>query len=633
MWDTLWQDEEFLTAFNSYNSRINNSLEILKEKPYDAIGRDEDLFDLNVYMERPETPVVALLGKAGVGKSALIEEYAKQINHNKLVNKTGHKFLILSLRAGVLGAIGTNKLQTELANIFNEVEKLEKLAKKRLQDNKVHFIVFIDEFHLMVTIFGAMTKIGGDIAKDRLARPPIRVVTATTDREYNEYIATDDAFKERFQEMNIRELPRRVVLEILRQYYLQKAPELDVPDNSLLELIYEVGRAYLTENAEPRKSKSMVETMIGYTRATGNRPTRAVVEYFYRKQKGIELNIRIDRMKVRETIDKRVKGQKMAVWTAKRMVNQLAFPLDNTSNKPMATAMFTGPTGVGKTELAKSIAEGVFGDEKAMFTMNMPEYSLKESEPLFRKRLGEHLRRYPHTLILFDELEKAHQVILDNLLYILDEGLVRFDYQTVDGKIGTTTVSLRNTIIIGTTNAGHEVYNKEAKYRNNEVDMKVATRQLLGSLRNNLISGETKFRPEFLGRFQRIIPFTALDQRTLVEIGEVKLSSMLMKLKQKYQIDVRTRKPKDFAHGNEGIVFNTTDVNYYISAKRVNEIEAQQGGARNLDREFNAEIYDEILEKMVEYDGVYTFNMYMSEDSAVYKNVDVDNGGVIIEPA
>lgn len=633
MWDILWKTQEFEDAFNEYNNRINNSLVLLKEKPYDAIGRDEDLQDLNVYMERPETPVVVLLGLAGVGKSAIVEEYIKQVNSGKLKNETGHKYMVLSLRVGLLGAIGQGSLQTELANIFDEIAKLEKLAQKILDDEKFKFILFIDEFHLLVTIFGRGSKIGGDIAKDKLARPPIRVITATTDEEYNRYVATDKPFKERFQEMTIVELPKKIVLDILRNYYRQKAPELEIPSDELLELIYDVGKDYLTENAEPRKSKNMVETLIAYRRATGKNPTLAILQYYYRKQKGIVLDVKINSGRVHQVVQRRIKGQEMAVYTAKRMINSLAYPLNKTRNKPMMVALFTGPTGVGKTELTKALAEGVFGSEKSMFTLNMPEFSQETSEALFRKRLGEHIRRHPHSLILFDELEKAHQVILDNLLFILDEGLVSFETTSVDGYRETSTVSLRNSIIVATTNAGHEIFNNDAKFGNDKLDMKVRARVLLEGLSTNLITGETKFRPEFLGRFQRIIPFRALDQKTLVEIGEVKLNKMLKSFLDEYNIHLDVLPPREFVFGDEGKKFFTNEINYYVSACRVNEVDAKQGGARNLDREFNNVVYDEIVDKLVEYPSCKTFTLRMSKDSKVYKQgVDVDKGGLEVEP-
>ena len=633
MWDILWSIEEFTTAFEEYNKRINNSLVFLKEKPYNAIGRDEELEDLNVYMERPETPVTVLLGLAGVGKSALVEEYIKQVNSGRLMNATGHKFMVFSLRVGLLGAIGTGKLQTELANIFDEIKKLETIAQRLLHDENVKFILFIDEFHLLVTIFGKGSKIGGDIAKDKLARPPIRVITATTDEEYNRYVATDKPFKERFQEMRMRELPKSIVLDILRNYYKQVAPEIKIPPDEMLDLIYEVNKAYQTENAEPRKSKSVIETLIAYKRATGEEPTTETLEHFYRKQKGIELNIKINMKAVHAVIDRRVKGQEMAVYTVKRNINSLAYPLDDTTNRPMRTLLFTGPTGVGKTEMTKAIAEGVFGSEKSMLTLNMPEFSQAISEPIFRKRLGEYIRSNPHSLILFDELEKANRAILDDMLGILDEGLVSFETESVDGYIESTKVSLRNTIIIATTNAGHEIFNNDAKFGNPNVPMKVRSRTLLEELRTNLIEGETKFRPEFLGRFQGIIPFRALDQKTLVEIGEVKLDKILSRFRDKYNLKLDTLSERDFEFGDNGKVFHTTEINYYVSALRVNEIDAKQGGARNLDREFNAIVYDEIVDKLTEYPNCNHFKLRMSKDSKVFnQGVDVDKGGLEIEP-
>ena len=213
---------EWLDEFNKYNASIGDSLQELAEQPQDVVGRDRELDLLEQVLTRPITPIALLIGNAGVGKTAIVEEFVKRTNEGRLGIR-GVKYLVTSLALGELSALDRNKLQAAISNVLADLKNFEMKAQKALMDDEIRVLLFIDEVHMLVTIFGEGTKIGGDLAKDKLARAPIRVIAATTSREYDSTIAVDEPFAERFKRIEIQELDRSVVHDIARNWWSKVA--------------------------------------------------------------------------------------------------------------------------------------------------------------------------------------------------------------------------------------------------------------------------------------------------------------------------------------------------------------------------------------------------------------------------
>ena len=200
LWNRLLKNENFKEKFNKYNKSIADSLYVSNQQEHNVLGREDEIERLRGIMERPLTPVALLIGQAGTGKTALVQEFAKQ---SKL-----HNYVVLSLRLGTLGALDSGSLKNALANILNNLKTLQDEARVVLEDDNFEIILFVDEIHMIVTIFGPGTKIGGDVLKDILTKPPIKVIGATTQREYDSTIATDKPLAERFKQIEIKELPK-----------------------------------------------------------------------------------------------------------------------------------------------------------------------------------------------------------------------------------------------------------------------------------------------------------------------------------------------------------------------------------------------------------------------------------------
>lgn len=399
----------------------------------------------------------------------------------------------------------------------------------------------------------------------------------------------------------------------------------------------DANKMYRSDSAEPRKSLDILEDLVSYTRRTGKRAEFAQLDKIFRDRYSINLSFHVDPEEVYSEIEKRVKGQPYALHQLRRMVRSMTFQLDAVSNKPMMTALFTGPTGVGKTETTKCIADSLYPGEDVLLNINMPDYKTPEHEAAFRKRLGEHIRHTPNAIILLDELEKAHETILDALLTILDEGLVTFESVNREGVAEVNTVSLRNSIVIATTNAGAEVFANDARFSQrgargkDELDA-VSTaevEQLYKSL-IKFLQG-SGFKPEMLGRFNRIVPYRGLSSDTLLTIAENELKSFKDKLLVHKGITVEYNAPRQWPE--DVYDFVTTDVALYVAFIKAKADDPNSGGARAVKREINANVYDPLVDAIIDNPDCTHFKVSVSEKAPIYVfGAAASEGGVIVEP-
>ena len=349
LWQQLMSHEMFNKQFTAYNKTLNNALIQLAEQPQDIQGRDAEIDMLYGVLERPKTPVALLLGQAGVGKTALVEEFAKQLNSGRKRTNLRYKYVMVSLRLGVLASLGVHDLQSRLASLLDVLKQFQILAQNVLKDRSIQFVLFIDEMHMLVTIFGPGTKVGGDVIKDVLARAPIRVIAATTKKEYDSTIAVDAPLKERFKVIEMAELPPNIVENICYNWWEKVAPDCPPPTRAILRRVIKANAMYRSDSAEPRKTIDILEDFVSHCRRTGLAVTDKVVERLFEQRYSINLSFKADPDKVYQNLERRVKGQPFALYTLKRALRSLVFQLDPISNKPMLTMLFTRPTGVGKT--------------------------------------------------------------------------------------------------------------------------------------------------------------------------------------------------------------------------------------------------------------------------------------------
>lgn len=634
VWKRLEKQSRFMNAFNKYNSMCGNAFVRLKEQKHDIQGRDKESAMLVRIMERPLTPIASLIGPAGVGKSALVEDFVKRVGRGEIQSLPGREYFVVSLRIGNLKTLGNDKLQAVMSNMLDEMAKLEKIAQEVLQNKKIRLILFIDEFHMLVTIFGPGTKIGGDLMKDVLARASVKVITATTRKEFDSTIAVDEPFKERFKEIELNELPTHVVLDICKNWWQSNVPKLPMPNDQLIMKVLNANKAFRAQQAEPRKSLDIMEDLVASMRVTQRPVTEDVIDEIFKDRFHINLNLDFDADGIFANVKKRVKGQALALYELQRALRAVAFQLDKNPNKPIMTLLLTGSTGVGKTETTKAICETLYPGENVLQNFNMPDYKLESAEPAFRKKLGETVRHQPNSVILLDEFEKGSDAIKDSMLAILDEGIVNFEVENREGQVEIHKVSLRNTIVIATTNAGHEVFQNMAEFAQDNDGFSLSNtaksqyEQLRNSLNNHLKM--VGFKPEMLGRFDRIIPYRNLTENVMIEICDAIIDNYFDKLLKLKGIKIERAPKVEAVINNKRELVN--DLSAFITKIRARSEDSTAGGARQLKRAIKTDIEDPIIDTVLDNPGKKHFRVYVSKQSRLFDPGASDTkGGIVID--
>jgi ATP-dependent Clp protease ATP-binding subunit ClpC len=485
-----------------------------------VIGRRDELLQVVQVLARKEKNNPILVGEPGVGKTAVVEALALRAVAPRaapiLQNKRILEISLTNLLAG-----------TRFRGDFEE--RLQGVLGEAQQDKDV--ILFIDEIHMVVGAGSGGTGFdAANILKPALARGQLRLIGATTPEEYRRFIESDAALERRFQPVLIEEPTPAQTLEILRglqasyeeHHQVQFLPEA-------LEAAVELTARYIPERRLPDKARDALDQAAAQARLqtltlhdgaeSGPLISREHVASTVAGWKGIpveqvSLDARQRLLDLPQSLRRRVKGQDEVINAVTQAVQAAYMGLSN-PHKPHAVFLFAGPTGVGKTELAKALAEQLFGDEANLLRFDMSEYMephsiarLIGSPPGYvghgeAAQLVDAVRRRPFSIILLDEIEKAHPLVANLFLQVFDDG------RLTDTK--GRTADFRNTIIIMTSNLGAEEGLEPEPavfgFRRQPEAVDRLNQCIIGALRQN-------FAPEFLGRITSIQLFCPLDQAT-----------------------------------------------------------------------------------------------------------------------
>ena len=531
-----------------------------------VIGRDKEISRVIEILNRRTKNNPVLIGEAGVGKTAVVEGLAQKIVDSQVPEKLQNKRVI---RLDVVSLVQGTGVRGQFE------QRMQQLIKE-LQANK-NIILFIDEIHEIVGAGNAEGGMdAGNVLKPALARGELQLVGATTFNEYRQ-IEKDSALARRLQPVEVNEPSVEETLKILQgikpkyeNYHhvkytdeaIEAAATLSnryiqdrfLPDKAI-DLLDESGsRKNLTLNPIDPKNVQQKIDQAQAQKQTALKQEDYEKAAFYRDQvkkledmrdnkvdtekqptvteKDIEqvveekTNIPVGELKAQEQqqlknltpdLEAHVIGQNKAVEQVSRAIrrNRVGF---NKTGRPIGSFLFVGPTGVGKTELAKQLAKQLFGSEDAMIRFDMSEYMEKHSVSKLigsppgyvgyeeAGQLTEKVRRNPYSLILLDEIEKAHPDVMHMFLQILDDGRLT-DSQ---GR----TVSFKDTIIIMTSNAGQGESEASVGFG---AEANGTTNSVIDKLGNY-------FKPEFLNRFDGIIEFAPLSKDSLLKIVDLMIS-------------------------------------------------------------------------------------------------------------
>jgi ATP-dependent Clp protease ATP-binding subunit ClpC len=524
------------------------------------VGRRPELLQIIQTLARRSKNNPVLVGEAGVGKTAIVEALAVRAVQGKDSQILGDK-RIIELNMGAL--MGGTKYRGEFE------ERLDHILKEVHTHPEI--ILFIDEIHMLVgagqTGDGSMD--AANLIKPALARGELRCIGATTIREYRRNIETDPALERRFEKIIVNEPSRDETIEILKglrhkweehhqarftDQALQTAVDLSIRfdgDHQLPDKAID-----LIDKAGARTRIPILSMMLGDNTASGTHVNGEVTEMTVARvlseKIGVPLDVIMGHMESGEKsrlleleafLKQRIIGQDEAIArVCKRLIMAHAGLAER--HGPLAVFLFLGPSGVGKTEMARSLAEFLFGNEANMIRLDMSEYMEEHS---FSKMIGSppgyigheeegqltgNLRTKPHSIVLLDEIEKAHPRIFDLFLQVFDDG------RLTDSK--GRTADARNAIFIMTSNitAGKQADLSflPSKQTEDEILHEVAKR----------------FRPEFINRVNEQIIFKSLGQEDVQKILKPMLEEIRQSLQTQYQVTLHVDKQAEILLAQTG---------------------------------------------------------------------------------
>ena len=493
-----------------------------------VIGRDEEIRRSVQILSRRSKNNPVLIGEPGVGKTAVAEGIAAYIAGSDAPDSmAGKRLVALDLPALLAGTKYRGDFEERVKAVLKDVKKAGDV------------ILFIDEMHTMIGAGSAEGAIdAANILKPALGRGEVQIIGATTPEEYRRHIEKDAALERRFQPVKIAEPSRSDSLKMLGavRQGLEKHHGVKISDAALTAAV-DLSARYINDRFLPDKAIDLADEAAAHIRVSGGglvtaEDIAAVVSLWT----GIPVaNLSADETKrlrnMESILHRRVIGQNEAVTAVSRAIRRGRVGLSD-PNRPIGSFLFLGPTGVGKTELCRALAEAVFGESEAMIRLDMSEYMEKHavskligSPPGYvgyedGGQLTERVRRKPWSVVLFDEIEKAHEDVWGILLQIMDDGRLTDSA----GRV----VSFRNTIIVMTSNVGAKSIS-EGRPRMGFTPDGGDEAQLMRARINEEL--RRTFKPEFLNRIDETIVFRRLSRAEIRSIAERMLLTVAERFK------------------------------------------------------------------------------------------------------
>jgi len=537
-----------------------------------AYGREKEISRIIEILGRRNKNNPCLIGEAGVGKTAIIEELALRICKGNVDDFLKDKKIIsLDLTQLLAGSKYRGDFEDRLKKCIKEI-----------RDNK-NIIVFIDEVHMIVGAGAAEGAIdAANILKPLLARGELQLIGATTMEEYRKYIEKDTALARRFQSVIVKEPSYEDTIKILEQTKSNYEQYHNVSiSKKAIESAVRLSIKYIPEKYLPDKAIDLLDESASRVKINGLKETvdEADVEKVITELVGIPLkNVNESQMEklrcIKKKISDRIIGQDDAVDSVVRVLKRGSLKLKD-SSRPIGSLLFLGPTGVGKTEMAKVIAEEFFGNPKNIIRLDMSEYmepnavsKLIGAPPGYvgyndEKNLVNEVRKMPYCVLLFDEIEKAHSDVLNVLLQIMEDGKLTNSNGVV--------ANFQETLVILTSNIGADIMNKKngIGFKSGEYDFR----------RKDVINEIKRFlKIELINRLDEIIIFKHLNEKNIYDILDKQLDELKKVMRKKE------------------IIF---DVSENLKWHIVRKCDYFQYGARTVRREIEKNIEDFIVEKLI----------------------------------
>lgn len=501
-----------------------------------VIGRALEIDRVIQILSRRKKNNPILIGEPGVGKSAIVEGLALRIVANEIPALQDKRIISLDIASMVAGTTYRGQFEERIKTVIKELHQHPEI------------ILFIDEIHTLMGAGNAQGSLdAANILKPALARGEVQCIGATTLNEYRTSIEKDGALERRFQQVAVRPTTTDETYTILTRLseaygqfhhvrYTQEALRacVNLTDRYITDRYFPDKAIDAMDEAGACKGRLLNTTGDENTQSEFVEITEADIARVVSQMSGVPVQrvAQAEGEQLRQMANKlcqRVVGQDEAVKKVVKAIQRSRMGLRD-PRKPIGTFFLLGPTGVGKTHLAQCLAEEMFGNRDAIIRFDMSEYMEKHTVSLLvgappgyvahedGGKLTEAVRRKPYSIVLFDEIEKAHPDIFNVLLQVMDEGRLT-DRQ---GHI----VNFKNTIIILTSNVGTRQLNEFGSgvgFSANELDDKASERTLTKALQRT-------FPPEFVNRLDDIIVFHSLGEDALAQILSQELLPLQMRL-------------------------------------------------------------------------------------------------------
>ena len=493
-----------------------------------VIGRDEEIRRSVQILSRRSKNNPVLIGEPGVGKTAVAEGIAAYIAGSDAPDSmAGKRLVALDLPALLAGTKYRGDFEERVKAVLKDVKKAGDV------------ILFIDEMHTMIGAGSAEGAIdAANILKPALGRGEVQIIGATTPEEYRRHIEKDAALERRFQPVKIAEPSRGDSLKMLGavRQSLEKHHGVKISDAALTAAV-DLSARYINDRFLPDKAIDLADEAAAHIRVSGGGLVTAEdIAGIVSMWTGIPVaNLSADETKrlcnMESILHRRVIGQNEAVTAVSRAIRRGRVGLSD-PDRPIGSFLFLGPTGVGKTELCRALAEAVFGESDAMIRLDMSEYMEKHavskligSPPGYvgyedGGQLTERVRRKPWSVVLFDEIEKAHEDVWGILLQIMDDGRLTDSA----GRV----VSFRNTIIVMTSNVGAKSISDGRPRMGFTPDGGDEAQFMRARINEEL---RRTFKPEFLNRIDETIVFRRLSRAEIRSIAERMLLTVAERFK------------------------------------------------------------------------------------------------------
>jgi ATP-dependent Clp protease ATP-binding subunit ClpC len=560
-----------------------------------VIGRNEETLRLVQILSRRTKNNPILVGEPGVGKTSIVEGLAQKLIEGRVPPKLiGKEILSLDMGSLIAGTMYRGQFESRVKKIISEIKK---------RGNVILFIDEIHTVVGAGSTEGSID--AANLLKPMLARGELRLIGSTTFDEYKKHIEKDAAFERRLQPVKVSEPSAPETLQILEGIKSRYEEHHHVKYNdSALEAAVYLSKRYISDRFLPDKAIDLIDEAAASSNTNISKDAikliklkkqlrdilkqkdELIIAEQYReatllREKEMKIENEIENIKKKETegeiieitdiniaavvsrwtgvpvsnmnlqekkrfldlskkIKKRIVGQDYAVAEITKAIKRARVGIGN-PNRPTGSFIFLGPTGVGKSELAKVIAKEILGSEKSLIKIDMSEFMEKHNVSRLvgapagyvgydeGGKLTEMVRKNPYSVILFDEIEKAHPDVFNILLQIMEDG------ELTDAK--GRKVDFKNTIIIMTSNLGTDALTRQAKIGfNQKGDLSEEYEKLE---ENVLESVEKHFKPEFINRLDKIIVFKPLDKKSIRKIVDIQIGDLISHLQTSgYNIEV-----------------------------------------------------------------------------------------------